>query len=171
MPKGRKRDIYRGRHEEGFDINRDIDLSHLREIMEKDEPSNEEYNYYGLYVTNIVRIMLNAAKFRGYPDDVKEDLRGEATIDMLKARRKFKGADYPQPTAPFNYLYRIGFHSFQHVLSNYYLMQNRMVAASRVGRGTCLADSPEEFTDDIMEKAVSDWDAIAENLRTSPREP
>lgn len=165
MPKGKKRDIYRGRHEEGFDINRDVDLAHLRAIMGMPEPSNEDYNFFGLYVENIIKIMLNGAKFRGYPDDVKEDLAGEARIDMLKARRKFKGDLFPARTAPFNYLFRIGFHSFQHVLANYYEMQHRMVSASRVGAGTRLMDSPVEFSDDIIEKAVNDWELIEENLR------
>lgn len=165
MPKGRRRDIYRGRLDAGFDIDRDVDLAHLREIMETEEPENEDYNFFGLYVRNIILIMLNSAHFRGYQDDVKEDIMGEALIDCLKARRKFRGDEYPQPSAPFNYLYRIGFRSAQHVLAKYYLMQNRMVAASLVGQGTHLMDSPEEFTDDIIEKAVNDWDAIAENLR------
>lgn len=160
-----KRDIYRGRHDQGFDINRDVDLAHLREIMTVDDISNEDYNYFGLYTRNIIRIMLNGAKFRGYSDEVKEDLEGEALIDMLKARRKFKGDLYPQRTAPFNYLFRIGFHSFQHVLENYYHMQNRMVPASQVGAGSLLMDSGVEFSDDILDKAVADWDAIAENLR------
>lgn len=169
MPKGKKRDIYRGRHEAGFDINRDIDLAHLRAIMGMEEPTNEDYNFFGLYVENIIKIMLNGAKFRGYPEDVKEDLAGEARIDMLKARRKFKGDLFPARTAPFNYLFRVGFHSFQHVLSNYYEMQHRMVAASQVGSGTRLMDSPVEFTDDIIEKAVNDWEEIEENLRgTTP---
>lgn len=167
MPKGRRRDVYKGRHDAGFDIDKDIDLEHMREISAMEDPSNEDYNFYGLYVRNIIRIMLNAAKFRGYPDDVKEDIMGEALIDCLKARRKFRGEDYPQPTAVFNYTYRIAYHSAQHILARYYLMQNRMVAASQVGQGTHLMDSPEEFTDDIIEKAVNDWDAIAENLRSA----
>ena len=90
---------------------------------------------------------------------------GEAIIDMLKARRKFNGEAYPQRCAPFNYMYRVGYHSFQHVLANFYLMQNRMTPASHVGAGTCLMDSSEEFSDDIIEKAVNDWEEIELNLR------
>lgn len=158
------RDIYKGRFDEGFDINRDVDLAHLREIMAIGDIDNENYNYYGLYCSNIIKIMLNSSRFRGYADDVKEDLTSEAILDMLKARTKFDGAKYTQPSAPFNYLYRIGFHSFQHVLANYYKMQNRMVPASLVGNGTKLSDG-DDFDEDILDKAVTDWDAIADNLR------
>lgn len=160
-----KRDIYKGRHDEGFDINKDVDLAHLRELMSVDDISNADYNYFGLYTRNIIKIMLNSSKFRGYDDAVKEDLEGEAMFDMLRARRKFKPELYPQPSAPFNYLYRIGYHSFQHVLENYYHMQNRMVPASQVGAGALLMDSAIEFSDDILDKAVADWDEIAANLR------
>lgn len=158
------RDIYKGRFDEGFDINRDVDLAHLREIMAIGDIDNENYNYYGLYCSNIIKIMLNSSRFRGYADDVKEDLTSEAILDMLKARTKFDGAKYTQPSAPFNYLYRIGFHSFQHVLANYYKMQNRMVPASLVGNGTKLSDG-DDFDENILDKAVTDWDAIADNLR------
>lgn len=163
MPRA-KRDIYKGRFEEGFDINRDVDLEHLRELMSISDIDAVSYNYYGLYCTNIIKIMLNSVKFRGYPDDVKADLTSEAVLDMLKARTKFDGEKYNAPTAPFNYLYRIGFHSFQHVLTVYYRMQNRMVPASQVGKAR-LADG-EDFDEDILDKAITDWDAIAENLRT-----
>lgn len=165
MAKRQKRDIYRGRTDPGFDMERDVDLDHLRSLLGDRELDGLEYDYLGLYLRNIGRIMLNSAKFRGYGDDVKEDMLGEAMIDMLKARRKFDGAAYPQRTAPFNYFYRIGYHSFQHVLGNYYRMQSRMTAASQVGAGAFLAGSCEEFSDDIIDKAVNDWDAIAENLR------
>ena len=167
MPKGKRRDIYRGRFDAGFDINNDVDLAHMRELMTTEELSNEEYNYYGLYVTNVIKIMLNASSFRGYDEDVKESIMGEALYDCLRARMKFDGAKYPQPSAPFNYAYRIAFRSAQHVLSKYYEMQNRMVAASHVGEHTKLADGFEDFTDDIIDKAVNDWDKIAENLRAT----
>lgn len=167
MPRA-KRDIYKGRHDKGFDINKDVDLQHLRELMSKSDIDAVSYNYYGLYCSNIIKIMLESVKFRGYPDDVKEDLTSEAVLDMLKARTKFDGAKYTQPSAPFNYLYRIGFHSFQHVLTVYYRMQNKMVPASLCGKGTKLADGGD-FDEDILDKAVTDWDAIAENLRASGR--
>lgn len=158
------RDIYKGRFDEGFDINNDVDLAHLREIMAIDDIDNESYNYYGIYCTNIIKIMLNSSRFRGYDDDVKDDLRSEAIYDMLKARTKFDGAKYTQPSAPFNYLYRVGFHSFQHVLANYYKMQNRMVPASLVGKGTKMSGG-DDFDEDIIDKAATDWDDIADNLR------
>lgn len=158
------RDIYKSRFDNGFDINKDIDLGHLRSLMLTDDINGTEYNYYGLYIRNIIKIMLNSAHFRGYSDDVKEDLEAEATIDMLKARRKFAADKYPQATAPFNYLYRIGFHSFQHVLATYYQMRCKMVPASQVGSGAYLFDSTDEFAEDILDKAVTDWDAIADNL-------
>lgn len=161
----RKRDIYRNRFDPLFDSDRDIDLAHLRELMTKETVDNVEYNYYGLYITNIIKIVLNSHWFRGYPDDVKEDMMSESLIDTLKARTKFHGDKYPQPTAVFNYIWRIAYHSCQHVLVNWYKMQNRMVAASHVGEHTKLADGFEDFTDDIIDKAVNDWDAIAENLR------
>lgn len=167
MPRA-KRDIYKGRHDKGFDINKDVDLQHLRELMSKSDIDAVSYNYYGLYCSNIIKIMLESVKFRGYPDDVKDDLTSEAVLDMLKARTKFDGAKYTQPSAPFNYLYRIGFHSFQHVLTVYYRMQNKMVPASLVGKGTKLADGGD-FDEDILDKAVTDWDAIAENLRAIGR--
>lgn len=162
MPRA-KRDIYKGRHDKGFDINKDVDLQHLRELMSKSDIDAVSYNYYGLYCSNIIKIMLESVKFRGYPDDVKEDLTSEAVLDMLKARTKFDGAKYTQPSAPFNYLYRIGFHSFQHVLTVYYRMQNKMVPASLCGKGTKLADGGD-FDEDILDKAVTDWDAIYEHL-------
>lgn len=160
-----RRDIYKGRNDEGFDINKDVDLAHLRALMEREEVDGGEYNYYGLYVNNIIKIMLNSGHFRGYDDDLKEELRAEAVIDMLKARTKFKSEQYPQPTAPFNYLYRIGFHSFQHVLSKYYQMQNKMIPASLVGAGAKLMDSDTEFSDDILEKAATNWEDIVLNLQ------
>lgn len=162
MPRA-KRDIYKGRFDEGFDINRDVDLAHLREIMSMIEIDDASYNYYGLYCSNIIKIMLNASNFRGYGDDVKEDLASEALFDMLKARTKFNSVKYPQPTAPFNYLYRCGFHSFQHVLSKYYLMQNRMVPASQVGQGTRIEEGGD-WSDDIIDKAVTDWDSVKQHL-------
>ena len=167
MPRA-KRDIYKGRHDKGFDINKDVDLQHLRELMSKSDIDAVSYNYYGLYCSNIIKIMLESVKFRGYPDDVKDDLTSEAVLAMLEARTKFDGAKYTQPSAPFNYLYRVGFHSFQHVLTVYYRMQNKMVPASLCGKGTKLADGGD-FDEDILDKAVTDWDAIAENLRASGR--
>lgn len=165
--KRQRRDIYKSRFDNGFDLNKDIDLKHLRSLMTTDELSGSEYNYYGLYVKNIIKIMLNSGHFRGYNDDIKEDLEAEATYDMLKARRKFAADLYPQATAPFNYLYRIGFHSFQHVLATYYQMRCKMIPASQVGSGSFLSDSSDEFSEDILEKAVTDWNAIADNLIAS----
>lgn len=162
-----RRDIYKSRFDDGFDLNKDIDLGHLRTLMVTDDLNGSEYNYYGLYLRNIIKIMLNSGHFRGYSDDVKEDLEAEATIDMLKARRKFASDKYPQATAPFNYLYRIGFHSCQHVLSNYYKIQSKMTPASQVGSGSYVMDSSDEFSEDILDKAVTDWDAIADNLSAS----
>lgn len=162
--KRQRRDIYKSRFETGFDINRDIDLEHLRSLMTTGEIKDSEYNYYGLYIKNIIKIMLNSAHFRGYDDDVKEDLEAEATIDMLKARTKFNGEKFSQPTAPFNYLYMIGFHSFQHVLVNYYRRKGEaeMIPASLVGSGT-MTSSGELFDGDILDKAT-DWDTIIENI-------
>lgn len=150
-----RRDIYKGRNDPDFDIEKDIDLAHLRQIMSVDAISNEDYNFYGLYVRNIIRIMLNSFHFKNYPEDVKEDMSGEAMIGMLKARRKFDGEKYMAATAPFNYLYRIGFHCFQHVLTNYYRMQDRMKPESSVSSVPQLEAS---------EEGALDWDAIAENL-------
>lgn len=159
-----RRDIYRGREDEGFNIDRDVDLAHLRAIMSSRDPSNDDLNHYGLYCKNIIKILLNSAKFRGYPDDVKENLDFEALVDMLKARTKFKGKDYPSKSAPFNYLYRIGYHSFQHVLVNFYKHKGEaeMIPASLVGANV-RTSSGEEFDGDIIEKAPS-WDAVIENL-------
>lgn len=150
MAKRQKRDIYKSREDAGFDINKDIDLTHLRQLMSTEELNYMDYNYYGLYVKNIIQIMLNSSHFRGYSDDVKEDLQGEAMIDMLKARLKFKAEKYPQPTAPFNYLYRIGFHSFQHVLAKYYQIQNKIIPESELGS--------EEFSLDALTSDYSVWD-------------
>lgn len=150
-----RRDIYKGRNDPDFDIEKDIDLAHLRQIMSVDAISNEDYNFYGLYVRNIIRIMLNSFHFKNYPADVKEDMSGEAMIGMLKARRKFDGEKYRTATAPFNYLYRIGFHCFQHVLTNYYRMQDRMKPESSVSSVPQLEAS---------EEGALDWDTIAENL-------
>ena len=161
-----KRDIYKGRTDEGFNIDRDVDLVHLRAIMGTEDPSNDDLNHYGLYCKNIIKIMLNSAKFRGYPDDVKENLDFEALVDMLKARQKFKGDEYPQASAPFNYLYRIGFNAFRRVLVNFYKHKDEaeMIPASLVGANV-RTSSGEAFDGDLIEKAP-DWDAIIENLLT-----
>lgn len=162
----KRRDIYRGRFDPGFDASRDIDLQHLRELCGAEEIGGMEYNYFGSYCMNIVKILHNNAHFRGYPDDVKDDMMSEALVDMIKARRKFRGEEYPAPTAPFSYFFRIGYRSCLHVLDNYYkTRQNLFTPASQVGAGTCLMDSSEEFSDDIIEKAVNDWEAIELNLR------
>lgn len=166
MPR-KPRDIYKGRFEQGFDINRDVDLTHLREIMAMDEVDNTNYNYYGLYIQNIIRIMLNSYHFRGYDEEVKHDILAEGMIDALKARTKFDGAKYPQPSAPFNYIYRICFHSAQHVLTNFYKMQNRMVPASQCGKGTKLSGGGD-YDEDILNKALTDWDEVAEHLQDNP---
>ena len=49
-----KRDIYKGRTDEGFNIDRDVDLVHLRAIMGTEDPSNDDLNHYGLYCKNII---------------------------------------------------------------------------------------------------------------------
>jgi hypothetical protein len=149
MAKKQKRDIYKSREDAGFDINKDIDLMHLRQLMSTEELNYMDYNYYGLYIKNIIKIMLNSSHFRGYSDDVKEDLEGEATIDMLKARVKFNSEKYPQPTAPFNYLYRVGFHSFQHVLAKYYQLQNKIVPECELG--------PNYFSIDDLTTDLNVW--------------
>lgn len=159
----RKRDIYRDRFDPEFRVDQDVDLAHLRELMTKETVDNVEYNYYGLYITNIIKIVLNSHWFRGYPDDVKDDMMSEALIDTIKARTKFDGAKYPQPTAVFNYIWRIAYHSCQHVLVNYYRMQAKMVPASMCGRDTKFADGTD-FDDNILDKAVTDWDVIREHL-------
>lgn len=165
---GKRRDIYRGRHEAGFNIDRDIDLAHLRELTGIPELEPREYNYFGLYMRNIVNILLNSADFRGYPEDVKQDITSEALVDMIKARCKFKGGDHPQPTAPFNYFYRIAYHSAQHCLTLYYRMQSRMCPASQVGQQNRFDDGGP--VDDILETEQTDWDLIAESLRYSQKE-
>lgn len=170
MPKGHRRDIYKGRFDPGFCLDKDVDLEHLRDLMTREKITNEEYNYYGLYIRNIINIVLNSHWFRGYPEDVKEDMMTESLIDTIKVRLKFNGEKYPNPSAPFNYIWRVAFHSCQHVLDNYYkTRQNLFTPASQVGAGTCLMDSSEEFSDDIIEKAVNDWEEIELNLRDSTR--
>ena len=111
-----------------------------------------------------MQIMLDSSHFRGYPDDVKQDIMSEALVDMLKARKKFDTSRYSAPTAPFNYLYRIGYHSAQHVLTIYYRMQVKMVPASQCGEGTKFEDG-SDYDDNILDKAEMDWDAIASHLR------
>lgn len=166
----RRRDIYRDRFDPQFDINRDVDLAHLRELMSKETVDAVEYNYYGLYVTNIIKICLNSHWFRGYPQDVKDDMMSESLYDTLRARTKFNGEKYPQPTAVFNYIWRITYHSCQHVLANWYKYKNNLFTpASQVGSGAVVYDSSDEFCDDILDKAVTDWDLIAESLRDSTR--
>lgn len=162
----KRRDIYRERTDPNFDPSKDIDLRHMRELMSTEEISNADHNYYGIYCRNIINIMLQSYHFRGYQDDVKEDIMSEGLYDTLRARLKFDGEKYPQPTAVFNYIYRIAFRSAQHVLGVYYQMQNRMVAASRVGVGMTTADGVP-FSDDLLDGAVSDWDEIAAHLRAS----
>lgn len=171
MPKGHRRNIYKGRFDEGFDIDRDVDLAHMRELMTTDEISAADHNFFGLYVTNVIKIMLNGASFRGYGDDVKEDIMGEALYDCLRARLKFDGAKYTQPSAPFNYMYAIAYKSAQHVLAKFYEMQNRMVAASHVGENTKLADGFSDYSEDILDKAPCEWGEIEEHLKLNPIEP
>lgn len=163
MSKRKRRDIYKKRTDPGFCANRDVDLEHLRTIMATEDLSPMEYNYYGLYVQNIVRISLNCDNFRGYDEYVKDDMRMEALIDCVKARKYFKSDKYPAATAPFNYLMTIAKHSFQHVLEKFYRMQNKMVAASNIEKGASSLDgSPVDS--DLIDRAVTDWDLIAENL-------
>lgn len=169
MPR-QKRDIYRGVSDPAFDIDRDVDLEYLRRLTEIEEISNADYNMYGVFVRNIIRICLNSHWFRGYPQDVKDDMMSEALYDTLRARRKFDSAKYPQRTAVFNYYWRITYHSCQHVLDNYYKYKNNLFTpASQVGSGAVVYDSSDEFCDDVLEKAVTDWDLIAESLRDSTR--
>lgn len=160
----RKRDIYRNRFDPAFRVDQDVDLAHLRELMTKDTVDAAEYNYYGLYITNIIKIVLNSHWFRGYPDDVKDDMMSEALIDTIKARTKFDGEKYTQQTAVFNYIWRIAYHSCQHVLVNFYKHKNdaEMIPASLVGANV-RTSSGEPFDGDIIEKAP-DWDAVIENL-------
>lgn len=162
MPR-KPRDIYKGRHDAGFNADKDVDLAHLREIMGTEDVDAMNYNFYGIYLRNIIRIMLDSHHFRGYPEDVKMDIESEALIDGLKARTKFDGAKFPAPTAPFNYLYRICYHSAQHVLTNYYKMQVKMVPASQCGAGTKFVDG-SDFDTNILDKAPTDWGVIKEHL-------
>ena len=46
-------------------------------------------------------------------------------------------------------------------------MQSKMIPASQVGTGSALMDSSDEFSEDILDKAITDWDAIADNLTAS----
>lgn len=163
----RKRDIYRNRFDPAFRVDQDVDLAHLRELMTKETVDAVEYNYYGLYITNIIKIVLNSHWFRGYPDDVKDDMMSEALIDTIKARTKFDGEKYTQPTAVFNYIWRIAYHSCQHVLVVWYRMQNRMVPASQCGKGTKLSGGGD-YDEDILNKALTDWDEVAEHLQDNP---
>lgn len=152
----KKRDIYRNRTDKGFNVNRDIDLQHLRYLMSNQVISPSDYNYYALYCKNIIRIMFDSAKFKFYDEDVKEDLEAEAIIDMLKARSKFNGDKHDAATAPFNYLYRVAFHSFQHVLKIYYRFRSNCLPASYI---TPMDDY------DVTEKATTDWSLIADNYK------
>jgi hypothetical protein len=43
-------------------------------------------------------------------------------------------------------------------------MQSRMTPASYVGKGVKLMDSGDDFSEDILEKASEDWEAIMDNL-------
>lgn len=151
----KKRDIYKSRKDDGFNINRDVDLQHLRYLMSVENIGASDYNYYALYCKNIIRIMFDSAKFKYYDDDVKEDMESEAIIDMLKARTKFNAIKFTEATAPFNYLYRIAFHSFQHILKIYYRF-----------RSNCVPCSSIVSTDfDITEKATTEWSVIADNYK------
>ena len=163
MAKRQKRDIYRGRHEAGFDVDKDVDLAHLRELMACESLTPDNANFFGRYVRNIARIMLSSSRFCGYPNDVKSDMEMEAIIDMLKARVHFDGERYPQPTAPFNYLYRVGFHSFCHVLTKYYTQINFVPFSHIDSVSKPKVREMLEIADD-----GDNWDVIADNL-TSPR--
>ena len=151
-----KRDIYKTRTAPNFDIYSDIDLADLRDLMSTEILTSAEYDRYGLYCLNLLKILCKNHKFIGYSDSVKEDLCGAALPDILVARRTFKGSDYPQPTAPFNYLYRISYNAFARTLKNYYEhRENNIVPMS------CLPDG----TDEMVEKEIGlNWCSIEENI-------
>lgn len=163
-----KRDIYRKVGEPGFNIDTDIDLEYLRRLMETPEPQPKDFNMYGVFIRNIIKIVQNDHHFRGYPDYLKDDMMSEALVDLVKARTKFKSKDYPRPSAPFYYLWRIAFNSCAHVCEHYYRMQNRMYPASQVGQQNRFDDGGP--VDDILETERTDWDLIAESLRYSQKE-
>lgn len=160
----KKRDVYKGRFDEGFDIDKDVDLTHLKALMLTKEPDPREYNWYGIYVANIIKISLHDDHFRGYPDDVTEDMSTEALIDCVKARTHFNAEKYPTATAPFNYLMTVAKHAFLHVLDKYYkTKQNLITAASHIEAKTRNMDGTE-FDSGLIDKAATDWNEIHENL-------
>lgn len=160
----KRRDVYKGRFDEGFDIEKDVDLVHLKKLMMMPEVEGKEYNWYGVYIQNIIKISLHDDHFRGYPDDVIEDMTTEALIDCVKARKHFNAEKYPTATAPFNYLMTVAKHSFIHVLDKYYkTKQNLIFAASRIEENTKTMDG-DDFDSSLIDKAATDWNEIHENL-------
>lgn len=158
----KKRDIYKKVGEPGFNLDRDVDLEYLRRTMETEKLSDHDYNMFGLFARNIIQIVQNDYHFRGYPDYLKEDMMSESLLDVIKARTKFKGKDYPNKSAPFYYLWRIAFNACARVCDHYYKMQSKMIPASLVGANV-RTSSGEPFDGDIIEKAP-DWSAVIENL-------
>lgn len=158
-------DIQITRNDPSFNPAVDIDRAHLRELMAKDTLTEPEYDQYGLYCASIARIILARSDFRGYDEDTKEEMRGEALLDTLKARRKFDGVKYPQLSAAFSYLYRIAFHSFQHVLKKYYRSnQNIIFAASEVDNADCRIYDGDEFDPEFIQYSETNWENIANLL-------
>ena len=156
------------RNDPSFNPAVDIDRAHLRELMAKETLTEAEHDQYGLYCASIARIILARSDFRGYDDNTREEMRGEALLDTLKARRKFDGVRYPQLSAAFSYLYRIAYHSFQHVLKKYYRSkQNMILAASLVDNVDCRMYDGDEFDPETIDSAETNWDTIAELLRDS----
>ena len=158
-------DIYIKSTDNSFKPDRDIDREHLRELMSKQSLTQSEYDQYGLYCSSVARILLSRSEFRNYPDDVKEEMRGEALIDTLKARQKFNADKYKQLSAAFSYLYRISYHSFQHVLKKYYRSkQNLILAASRVDNAENRIFEGECFDPELIQSYLVDWDKISAML-------
>lgn len=167
MGRKRKRDIYKGRGDEGFDLEKDIDLAHLRTLMTTETLSYSDNEYYGIYCRNIAKIMLNSGKFVGYPPSLKEEIEGNAILKMLTARVHFDDK-YDAPSAPFNYLYRCAYNSCLKTIMAYYKMQDKMIPVSELPNGAHRSDGTT-MEIDYFDSAITDWDEIADHLRYAPK--
>lgn len=75
----------------------------------------------GIYMKAIATHMLGSGSFRGYPQDLKEDMVGEAVLKMMKNLKNLKAE---KKQAFFNYLTRCCYCSFITTLSKYYRHKN-----------------------------------------------
>ena len=119
------REQHREFTDKDFKWGKEIDNKDLRYLLTKPgELSYSENERFGFYVYALIDVLCGNPHFCHYCENVREQIMGSAMVDMLKARGKFKGDKYPLESAPFNFLFRIGFNACSRWLKRYYQRKN-----------------------------------------------